>query len=136
MDIITAADLNELAAYLTERSKEICELNDCTEDDHNCESYAYFDVEFRGDTLTVCNLVGICSSDYLQRSVICAISLPFTGKGIDLEAAIQQDAEWSEEDEDRALLKETADDDLALLIGQLKTSKGEKELKRRMEGAS
>lgn len=136
MDAITAADLEELAAYLTERSKEICKDNECTEDEHNCESYAYFNVEFRGDNLTQCDLVDVCCSDYLQYHVNCAIPLPFEGTGKDLLESIEHEAEWTEEDEDRALLEDTGDDNLPLLIGKLKTDDGEAELKRRIEGAS
>lgn len=132
---ITAADLDELAAYLTERSKEICKDNGCTEDEHNCESNAYFDVEFRGDTLTKCDLEDICCSDYLQRHVNCAVSLPFSGNGADLLESIELNAEWSQEDEDKALLEETEDENLPLIVDQIKTGEGEQELKQRLESA-
>lgn len=135
-EIITAADLDELAAWLTKKSKEICKDNECTEDEHHCESYAYFDVEFRGDTLTRCDLVDVCCPDYLQRHVNCAIPLPFEGNGNELVESIVSAAEWTEEEEDLALLKDTADDDLGLRVGQMQTDEGEKELKRRIEEAS
>jgi len=62
-----------LSKYLKERSKEICSLNGCTEDNHYCESYAYINRKIQ--------LMDICSSDYFQgcSSPHAAISLPWHG---------------------------------------------------------
>lgn len=76
------AMLNEHAQWLTEKSKEICEDNGCTEDEHHCESYSYYDItrnEF--EDITDFNHVDICTSDYIQRQVDCALPLPFEGDG-------------------------------------------------------
>jgi hypothetical protein len=74
---------NKLAKYLKKRSKEICRDNKCTEDNHNCESYAYITEE--GD------LLDICTSDYFQGSSKpnAAISLPFNGSGQDLKRQVE-----------------------------------------------
>lgn len=49
---------SETIQYLKDCGKDICEANECTEDEHNCESYAYFDSNF--------NLLDVCTSDYFQ----------------------------------------------------------------------
>lgn len=62
-----------LAQYLKRRSREICKDNQCTRDNHNCESYAYINSEMQ--------LLDICISDYFQGSSkpYAAIPLPWTG---------------------------------------------------------
>ena len=66
-----------MATNLRKSSKEICQLNDCKRDSHNChEVYAYFNG--KGE------LCDICSPDYAQRSYESYISFPFTGKGKEL----------------------------------------------------
>jgi hypothetical protein len=65
------ANLTELVEYLKERSKEICKENKCTEDNHNCESYAY--ITYNGA------LLDICLPDYFVGSgkPYAGIPLPF-----------------------------------------------------------
>ncbi len=64
-----------LSEHLGVRGKEICTDNECTEDDHNCESYAYINIE--GE------LLDICMSDYFQGSSkpYAAIPMPFQHDG-------------------------------------------------------
>lgn len=70
------------AEFLTEQSKEICAMNDCTEDEHFCESYAYFNKEH--------TLLDLCYPDYFQgySGPFAAIPLPWTGTQEDLEEEI------------------------------------------------
>jgi len=79
--------LDEVAAYLTERSKEICTDNECTEEEHHCESYAYFNVKWHSseDKVTDFKLVTVCCPDYLDRTVDIGLPLPFEGDGAALE---------------------------------------------------
>ena len=72
-------ELDNLAAVLREESKQICKLNGCTEDNHNCESYAYFDYSDG-----VYELADICCSDYAQKCYASYVCLPFCGSGKDL----------------------------------------------------
>ena len=83
----------KLSAYLKQRSKEICRDNDCTADNHNCESYAYI--------AEAGNLIDICVSDYFQgwgsadeqnHGGYAAIMLPWTGTAQDLKEAVAQDS--------------------------------------------
>ena len=83
---------DELAEYLARRSKEICEDNECTEDKHNCDSYAYISQD--------CTLHDICYPDYWlgwgEGDVDCygkiaAIPLPWTGTGADLRDDVDND---------------------------------------------
>lgn len=73
-----------LARYLTKRSKEICELNGCNEDEHRCESYAY--INRRGE------LLDICQSDYFQGSseTVAAIGLPWSGSQRELMREVRE----------------------------------------------
>ena len=80
----TPARMNKMAKYLAECSLEICADNDCTEDNHNCESYVYMDLE---DGIWVIH--DICCPDYAPRSYAVALSLPFEGNGADLMEAIE-----------------------------------------------
>jgi hypothetical protein len=68
-----------LSEYLTERSKEICADNQCGEDEHNCESYAYITAKME--------LLDICAPDFFQgcSGAHAAISLPWSGTQADLE---------------------------------------------------
>ena len=84
-----------LASELTERSERICANNDCTEEQHGCESCAYISAD--GE------LHDICCSDYWQgwgeldlerHGEIAAIPLPWIGKGQDLKAAIDSELCW------------------------------------------
>ncbi len=86
MDAFGYSDLwDELSTYLIKQSKEICELNQCTEDNHRCESYAYITRDS--------SLIDICSSDYFtgwgSRDIelhgdIAAVPLPWSGTGQEL----------------------------------------------------
>lgn len=67
--------------FLKEQSAKICSDNECTEDNHNCESYAYFDYYKADDKF---ELVGICLPDYCQRIYDSCIPLPFDGSIEDL----------------------------------------------------
>ena len=90
---------NDLAEHLTRRSAEICEDNGCTEDEHNCESYAYISQD--GD------LHDICASDYWQgwgsadekaHGGIASIPLPWAGSGENLREAVDDDS-WCDDDD-------------------------------------
>ena len=72
-----------LAQYLRKRSKEICRDNECTAEDHKCESYAYFATDDGGRL----QLLDICYPDYFQgySRPYAAIPLPWTGSQKDLE---------------------------------------------------
>ena len=74
-----------LAQYLKLRSKEICKDNECTEDEHNCESYAYIDKNG--------NLLDICYPDYFQGSSkpYAAIMLPWNGSQKELMEQVKED---------------------------------------------
>ena len=74
-----------ITKYLKQQSEDICKMNECTEDNHNCESYAYFDRSG--------NLLDICCPDYFQGSSgqVVAIPLPFIGTLKDLKSDIQFD---------------------------------------------
>lgn len=76
-----------LAQYLTQRSREICADNDCMEDEHHCESYAYIT---KGGTL-----LDICACDYFQgaSAPIAAIPLPWNGTQDALEGEIANQTE-------------------------------------------
>lgn len=71
-----------LSDYLAARSAEICRDNHCTEDNHNCESYAYINAD--------CQLMDVCIPDYFQGSSKphAAIPLPWTGTQSELEAEV------------------------------------------------
>ena len=78
-----------LAQYLKERSKEICADNECTEDEHNCGSYAYITKD--GD------LLDICIPDYFQGSgePYAAIPLPWDGTQEELDDEVEEQT-WDE----------------------------------------
>ena len=74
--------MQTLSDYLKERSKEICADNECTEDEHNCESYAYIAKDG--------TLLDICISDYFQGSgqPHAAIPMPWSGTQEELDDEI------------------------------------------------
>lgn len=81
----------DLAYQLAQRSQEICQDNDCTEDQHNCESFAYINADMR--------ILDICIPDYFQgcSAPHACIPLPWHGTQDELEAEVQsQCAEWEE----------------------------------------
>lgn len=80
-----------LAQYLQNRSREICQLNNCTEDEHVCESYAYITKDFQ--------LLAVCQCDYFQGSSkpVAAISLPWNGSQKELEDEVKDQTYWEEE---------------------------------------
>ena len=73
-----------ISQYLTQRSKEICADNECTDDEHNCESYAYITKDG--------NLLDVCASDYFQGSSkpVAAIPLPWNGTQEELDDEIAE----------------------------------------------
>ena len=73
-----------ISQYLIQRSKEICADNECTDDEHNCESYAYITKDG--------NLLDVCTSDYFQGSSepVAAIPLPWNGTQEELDAEIAE----------------------------------------------
>lgn len=81
----------ELAEYLELRSKDICQENKCTEDDHNCESNAYI-TEYG-------SLIDICISDYFQgwgsddidrHGEYAVVPLPWIGNGQELRHEVEE----------------------------------------------
>lgn len=85
------AEWQHLARYLTEQSQEICALNRCTEDEHQCASYAY--IQDDG------SLLDICIADYFQgcRTPHAAIALPWYGTGKELQIMVEDEcAEWEQ----------------------------------------
>ena len=76
-----------LAQYLRRRSREICADNQCMDDDHKCESYAYITADYR--------LIDICIPDYFQgyAKPYAAISLPWTGNQHQLERVVDEQLE-------------------------------------------
>jgi hypothetical protein len=81
---------DDYATMLQERSTEICADNGCTEDEHKCESLAYFDYDTR---LGAYRLFDICLSDYMPRSTTSFICMPFTGSGTALLKQLQDNDE-------------------------------------------
>ncbi len=80
-----------LSQYLAKRSQEICADNECTEEDHNCESYAYINEDME--------LLDLCACDYFQGSSqpYAAIQLPWTGSQTQLRLAVGEQIEEQEE---------------------------------------
>mgnify|MGYP001573739038 CR=1 FL=1 len=72
-----------LSQFLKKRSKEICSDNKCSEDNHNCESYAYINKEMQ--------LLDICASDYFQGSSkpYATIPLPWNGTVKELKEQVK-----------------------------------------------
>ncbi len=77
-------NIDELNLYLQKESKNICSMNECTENEHNCESYAYINSNM--------SLLDICIPDYFQGSnkPYAAIPLPWFGTDIELEEEINE----------------------------------------------
>lgn len=73
------------AEYLSQQSKAICILCACTEEEHKCASYAYFDKDH--------NLLDVCHPDYFagHSGPVAAIPLPWQGTQEELDAAIDED---------------------------------------------
>ena len=84
--------MEELAKHLSLRSKEICIDNGCTEEGHNCESYAYLSYTYNDgtDSYEGVQLLDICASDFFQGCSRdhMALPLPFEGDAKDLMQAI------------------------------------------------
>lgn len=76
-----------LATYLRKRSREICRDNQCSDDDHQCGSYAYITHDMQ--------LLDICLPDYFQgsNSPVCAVPLPWSGNQAELEAYVNEEME-------------------------------------------
>jgi len=91
---MSSENWDELAEHLKERSIEICSDNNCTEDEHFCESQAY--ITEGGE------LVDICAPDFFQGwsymneinyGALAAITLPWTGSGEELANEVQENIE-------------------------------------------
>ena len=88
----------ELAKHLSVMSKEICTDNDCTDDEHNCDSYAYMTISemegIDGKKYIDVMLLDICLSDYFRgcSSEYIAFPLPWEGDARQLKEDIEQ--EW------------------------------------------
>lgn len=101
-----------LAKHLKQRSKEICEMNECTEDEHNCESYAYINQDYQ--------LLDICAPDYFQGSSkpYAAISLPWDGSQDELEHEVDEQivdtGDYDEDEEEETLDELMSDEDIKL----------------------
>lgn len=84
----------DLAKFLSEQSREICADNGCSDDSHNCESYAYLSIKYSpdSDTYYIGGVIDICSSDYFQgfNGEHIALPLPFEGNGDDLLDAFRR----------------------------------------------
>jgi hypothetical protein len=88
----TFADVKTEAYYqlITDRienaSEDICKANGCIENEHYCESYAYFNYD---KTTKRYYLADICGSDYAQKCYASYIPLPFSGNAFDLFVALE-----------------------------------------------
>lgn len=91
MKTVLNSKLDFYATLIAMKSKEICSDNQCTDDKHNCESYAYFDVKTdkNGKVIDI-TLLDICIPDYFAGRSNCAIPLPFSGDGKELLRQIDQ----------------------------------------------
>lgn len=82
-----------LSKFLRRRSKEICAMNACTEEQHNCDSHAYISADMQ--------LINLCNPDFFQghSRAYAAISLPWTGTQRELKEAVMEEcfAELSDE---------------------------------------
>ena len=85
----------DLLIYLNKTSREVCEMNECTEDNHNCEGYAY--IKEHADGTPFC--LDVCQSDYFQGDPdpVAAIPLPFWGDWKDLREEVLEQT-WEEPD--------------------------------------
>lgn len=88
---MTKEQWQELAEYLESTSKDVCKDNECTEEEHNCESYAY--ITEHGE------LIDVCASDFFQgwgqadidsRGQYAALALPWIGNGRELKREVGQ----------------------------------------------
>ena len=82
------AHYQRIADYLENQSEDICEMNGCTEEEHFCESYAYFDYDKPTKTYS---LAEICGSDYAQQCYASLIPLPFSGNAFDLFSQLEDE---------------------------------------------
>lgn len=80
----TQRDYNPLHQHLVSVSKGICEDNECTEDQHNCESYAYFNHDKETGFF---DLATVCCSDYAQKSYDSYVSMPVSD---DIQAMLDE----------------------------------------------
>lgn len=78
--------LKAIALGLGSSSNDVCKANDCTKEEHFCETNAYFNIELDDQgNITSCVLEDICTSDFLIRKANTIIYFPFHGTGEDLE---------------------------------------------------
>jgi len=80
---MTKTQWNNTTKYLNELSLDICKDNECNEENHNCESYAYFT-----KTGKHWELSDVCISDYANRCYEGYIPMPFDGTGEELKTLI------------------------------------------------
>jgi len=82
----------ETAEYISKMSTAICIDNNCNDENHNCESNAYFDlacsIEYKTEFYIV--LQTICQSDYCQRHYDLCLPLPWHGNDKQLRQDLEQ----------------------------------------------
>ena len=78
-----------IAHHLSYKSLAICRDNRCTDEQHNCESFAYFDDNADG----YFELKTICLPDYCQRCYDVALPLPWSGTGAELKQELENNLE-------------------------------------------
>lgn len=88
----------KLAEYLTKKSKEICQDNECTEDNNNCESFAYMSVNActgmnDNEELIDIMLLDVCAIDFFQGFAgdYIAFPLPWHGNAKQLKDDINRE---------------------------------------------
>jgi len=86
----------QLAEHLAQRSVDICTDNNCTEDHHNCDSYAYLSITVANTiigTMIDVMLLDICLPDYFQGSSnqYIMLPLPWQGTAKDLKNDIEKE---------------------------------------------
>lgn len=94
-EAVTDEDWQNLAKELNTESARICMDNECTEEEHNCESYAYIAAD--GTLSSICYpdyWQGWGSGDEEQHGTIAAIPLPFYGSGPELKEQVNQELRW------------------------------------------
>lgn len=95
MAIRKDADWQGLAEWLASKSSDICQANGCTEEEHNCESYAYISED------GICHDVCLCDywrgwgeRDEQTHGKLAAVPLPFEGDGNDLINLVEEWIGW------------------------------------------
>jgi hypothetical protein len=92
---ILDVEWDRLAISLQEESMFICEQNNCTDDEHYCESYAY--ITEGGILIDICApdfFSGWGSDDVENYGEYAAIGLPWYGNGEELKEAVLNNVAW------------------------------------------